>query len=106
MDYTLENAENILGDALFSGIYRDDGTMVKEGILTKHTITDWLNRLNKRVKCMVGSNRLKLTVEILDAGGIDDGVKLDGLMVCNKELFSYLAWISSGAMMPYSSKST
>ena len=88
--YILENAENIFGDALFSGIYRDDGIMVKEGILTKQEIAEWLNHQHERVECLVGSNHLKFTVEIWDAGGVDDGLKLDGVTVCNKEVFPYL----------------
>ena len=89
-DYILDNTQNICRYTLFSGIYRDDGIMVKEGIITKHGIAEWLHFLNEEVECLVGSNHLKFTVEILGAGGVDDGVKLDRVTVCNKEVFPYL----------------
>ena len=88
--FILENLDDIFDDALFSGIYRDDGIIVKEGILTKQEIAEWKNQVNKRAEELVGSDHLKFTVGIWDAGGVDDGVDLEGFTVCNEDLFPYL----------------
>ena len=41
--FILENLDDIFDDARFSGIYRDDGIIVKEGVLTKREIAEWKN---------------------------------------------------------------
>ena len=68
--FILDNLEDIFDDALFSGIYRDDGIIVKEGIITKQEIAEWKNHVNERVEELVRSDHLKFTVDIWDAGGV------------------------------------
>jgi hypothetical protein len=88
--FILENLDDIFDDTRFPGIYQDDGIIVKEGILTKQEIAVWKNQVNERVKELVGLDRLKFTVDIWDARGVDDGVDLEGVTVCNEDLFAYL----------------
>ena len=63
---------------------------MKEGILTKQEIAEWKNQVNERVEELVGSDHLKCTVDIWDAGGFDDGVDIEGVTVCNDNSFPYL----------------
>ena len=88
--FILENLDDIFDDARFSGIYRDDGIIVKEGILTKQEIAEWKNHVTERVEGLVGSDHLKFTVDIWDAGGVDEGEDFEGITVCTNDCFPYL----------------
>ena len=87
--FILENLDDIFDDTRFSGIYGDDGINVKAGVLTKQEIAEWKNHVNERVEELVGLDHLKFTLDIWDAGGVDDGVDLERLIVCN-DSFPYL----------------
>ena len=77
---------------------------MKEGILTKQEIVEWKNQVNERVEELVGSDHLKFTVDIWDAGGVDDGVDLEGVPVCNDNSFHISIWNSIGVATISSSR--
>ena len=46
--------------------------------------------MKERVEELVGLDHLKFTVDIWDAGGVGDGVDLQGVTFCNDDSFPYL----------------
>jgi hypothetical protein len=62
--FILENCEDLFEDAVYDGIYRDDGLVIMTGQKTNADIGDWLNTFQKRVNEVTGYEGLVFTVSI------------------------------------------
>jgi hypothetical protein len=62
--FVLENCEDIFDDAIYDGIYRDDGLVIMNGQKTNTDISKWLNTFQQRVNQVIGYEGLVFTVSI------------------------------------------
>jgi hypothetical protein len=65
----LENCEDLFGDAVYDGIYRDDGLVIMNGLKTNEEISQWLETFQERVNQVTGYEGLVFTVSIWRQGG-------------------------------------
>jgi hypothetical protein len=62
--FVLENCEDLFEEAIYDGIYRDDGLVVMNGKKSNADIEDWLENFQKRVNEVTGYEGLVFTVSI------------------------------------------
>jgi hypothetical protein len=62
--FVLENCKDIFDDAIYDGIYRDDGLVIMNGQKTNTDISKWLNTFQQRVNQVIGYEGLVFTVSI------------------------------------------
>ena len=62
--FVLENCKDLFEDAVYNGIYRDDGLVIMEGQKTKADIGKWLETFQRRVNQVTGYEGLVFTVSI------------------------------------------
>ena len=88
--YILENSTELFEMSKYYGIYRDDGLTVMIGRHSKSTINEWLIRFQAKVDELCESPLLRFTVDIWDAGGVDDGIDIEGVTYTTTDCFPYL----------------
>jgi hypothetical protein len=66
--FMLENCEDLFGDAVYDGIYRDDGLVIMDGQKTNKEIGQWLGTFQERVNQVTGYEGLVFTVSIWRQG--------------------------------------
>jgi hypothetical protein len=62
--FVLENCEDLFDEAVYDGIYRDDGLVIMKGQKSNADIGEWLNTFQKRVNQVTGYDGLVFTVSI------------------------------------------
>ncbi len=62
--FVLENCEDLFGEAVYDGIYRDDGLVIMDGQKTNEEIGQWLDTFQERVNQVTGYKGLVFTVSI------------------------------------------
>lgn len=90
--YILERSQQLFDEAEYDGIYRDDGLVVLKGKKSTAWIEDWLiNKFQKKVNEVLGSDKLQFTMVIWDADNIQqppaDDDKID---IIQENTFPYL----------------
>ena len=63
----------------YCGIYRDNGLKVLIGRHSKKKINEWLLLFQAKVDEFCEYPNLRFTVDIWDAGGVDDGIDIEGV---------------------------
>jgi hypothetical protein len=69
--FVLENTAQVFNEAVFDGIYRDDGLVVFKGSWSKQEITKWLDDFQAKVNKITKHDGLQFTVSIWGAGKED-----------------------------------
>ena len=89
--YILENTRDLFDNAIFDGIYRDDGFKVDIGKQTTEETCEWLSRFQSRVNELTGSECLQFTVDIWNPDARPDEVPSnDKVTICRDKAFPYL----------------
>ena len=89
--YILENTRDLFDNAIYDGIYRDDGFKVDIGKQTTEEICEWLSRFQSRVNELTGSDCLQFTVDIWNPDAPADEVPSNKkVTICKDEAFPYL----------------
>jgi hypothetical protein len=65
--YLLEKAAHKFKDAIFYGIYRDDGILIFKYKITTKEATQWLEKFQQAIDEITGDNSLKFTISIRDS---------------------------------------
>jgi hypothetical protein len=71
--YVLENTAHLFADAIYDGIYRDDGLVVFKGSWSKSKMSDWLEKFQEEVNRVTRYDGLEFTVSIWGAEKEEDG---------------------------------
>jgi hypothetical protein len=66
--YLLETSQDLFNEALYHGIYRDDGIAVFKGNWSEIKICEWLTKLQSKFNLTLNSNALNFTVEMWKPG--------------------------------------
>jgi hypothetical protein len=89
--YVLENTTHLFVDAIYDGIYRDDGLVVfKGGNRSKSKITDWLEKFQEEVNKVTKYDDLQLTVSIWGAEKKEDGTTHEKVTVEQTDYLPFL----------------
>jgi hypothetical protein len=62
--FVLKNCKDLFKDAVYDGIYRDDGLVIMDGQKTKADIGEWLEAFQERVNKVTGYEGLIFTTSI------------------------------------------
>ena len=62
--FVLENTQEFFEDAVYDGIYRDDGLVVMKGNKSNEEITQWLDEFQQKVNSVTGYEGLVFAVSI------------------------------------------
>jgi hypothetical protein len=85
----LENCKDLFDDAIYDGIYRDDGLVIMKGKKSNTDIGEWLNTFQKRVNKVTGYEGLIFTVNIL-RGKEEDESKHPKAEIVKSSFFPFL----------------
>ena len=66
--YLLETSQNLFEEALYHGIYRDDGIAVFKGNWSEKKVCEWLTKLQSNFNLTLDSNALNFTVKMWKPG--------------------------------------
>ena len=89
MAWIMEEAGDLFEEAIYKGIYRDDGIVLFKGNKKKRDVIRWLGRFQKRVNELTNSNRLQFTAEVWGQDKRDRSISKTVKVDCGK-YFAYL----------------
>ena len=88
--FELIDERGFFDDAIYTGIYRDDGFMVMEGEWDCDRTRLWLKNFQAEVDVIVGGDFFKFTACVWKPGEDESGRELEGVSAVTNDALPYL----------------